>query len=315
MVAIPRGATFKVSLRRYVWFDPERMHIYISYVIYVQTKEELINFDLSMHHVTQWAIALHVYTWHVYTVLRFEGYWFDSASFFAAIFTAYWSINPAALPTWRPSNKRPQWFPPVLQLYFGVVVQHAPRVANVSPKQHPHHPKCLVDELRLAVEKNNVNYWNNKPLNLLLDELYKSIYLASHLTYINLQLRWRADLDLPPTSTWCEGSVVWLWGYGGATTSSPGARYVCVGKEPIPLGGRYVESTHLSFFCISILFSSILFYCSIYILFIHISIYLYTPGPESQKEAFIEGRVGWLKVQDSPFPSLRRYQHRFFLSA
>lgn len=97
-----------------------------------------------------------------------------------------------------PQTGPPQWFPPVLQLYFGVVVQHAPHVANVSPKQHPHHPKCLVDELRLAVEKNNVNYWNNKPLNLLLDELYKSIYLASNLKYINLHLRWRADL--PPTS-------------------------------------------------------------------------------------------------------------------
>lgn len=269
MVAIPRGATFKVSLRRYVWFDPERMHIYISYVIYVQTKEELINFDLRMHHVTQWAIALHVYTWHVYTVLRFEGYWFDSASFFAAIFTAYWSINPAALPTWRPSNKRPQWFPPVLQLYFGVVVQHAPRVANVSPKQHPHHPKCLVDELRLAVEKNNVNYWNNKPLNLLLDELYKSIYLASHLTYINLQLRWRADLDLPPTSTWCEGSVVWLWGYGGATTSSPGARYVC-GERTNTVGGQ-VCGVHPSIFFLYI--NSILFY-SFLLFYLH-SIYTY----------------------------------------
>ena len=283
MVAIPRGATFKVSLRRYVWFDPERMHIYISYVIYVQTKEELINFDLRMHHVTQWAIALHVYTWHVYTVLRFEGYWFDSASFFAAIFTAYWSINPAALPTWRPSNKRPQWFPPVLQLYFGVVVQHAPRVANVSPKQHPHHPKCLVDELRLAVEKNNVNYWNNKPLNLLLDELYKSIYLASHLTYINLQLRWRADLDLPPTSTWCEGSVVWLWGYGGATTSSPGARYVCVWGRNQYRWGAGMWSAPIYLFSVYQFYSLLFFSIVLSTFYLYIYLFIYTLQVQNPK--------------------------------
>ena len=69
-------------------------------------------------------------------------------------------------------------------------------------------------------------------------------------------------------------------------------KYVCVGKEPIKLGGRRVECTIYPFFSISILFSSILFYRSIYILFLRISIYLYTPGPQSQKEAFIEGRVG-----------------------
>lgn len=103
----------------------------------------------------------------------------------------------------------------------------------------------------------------------------------------------RADLDLPPTSIWCEGSVVWLRGYGGATTSSPGARYVCVcvgGKGTNKVGGQE-GGVHPSIFFLYIyqFYSFLSFYLHSIYTYIYLSIHSRSTIP---KGAFIEGRVG-----------------------
>ena len=75
-----------------------------SYVIYVQTKEELINFELASI-MSPNGPSPYTYIPGIY-ILRFEGYWFDCASLkHRNLRPDSWSINPAALPTWRPSNR------------------------------------------------------------------------------------------------------------------------------------------------------------------------------------------------------------------